>query len=73
MKFNFIKCFKYLFKNNRNRKYLSEIPSETLIRDIKEAEEEIKRGDVSPTFNNTEDAIRWLDDKNRKCINFKKY
>ncbi|MFZ2390796.1 MAG: hypothetical protein WAW15_03190 [Minisyncoccales bacterium] len=45
------------------------ILSEEFIQEIKEAEREIKRGDASPTFDNVEDAIKWLDDKDRKYKN----
>jgi addiction module RelB/DinJ family antitoxin len=46
-----------------------EEPSEWLINEIKEGEEEIKKGDVSPGFNKTKDAIKWLNDKTRKYGN----
>lgn len=41
-------------------------PSEGLVKEIKEAEAEIKRGDVSPSFGNAKDAVAWLSDKKRK-------
>jgi len=36
---------------------------------LKEAREDIKKGFVSPTFDNAEDAIAWLDDPKRKYVN----
>ena len=37
-----------------------EIPSKYLLDSIRKSEEEIKNGRVSPTFDNVEDAIEWL-------------
>ncbi|OGK16297.1 hypothetical protein A2690_02850 [Candidatus Roizmanbacteria bacterium RIFCSPHIGHO2_01_FULL_39_12b] len=36
---------------------------------LKEADEEIKRGDVSPAFDNVKDALEWLHSKNKKYAN----
>jgi addiction module RelB/DinJ family antitoxin len=46
-----------------------EEPSEFLIKEIEEAEREIKKGEVSPDFNNANDAIKWLRNKKRKYAN----
>lgn len=48
---------------------LEEEPSDYLIQSLKEAEEDIKAGRVSPSFENTEDAIAWLDNPKRKYVN----
>ena len=37
-----------------------EEPSEYLIRCIKEAEKDKEKGNLSPAFDNAEDAIKWL-------------
>lgn len=37
-----------------------EIPSPYLIKSIQQAEKDLKTGKASPTFDNTEDAIKWL-------------
>ena len=37
-----------------------ERPNEYLIQAIKKAREDLKAGKASPTFDNTEDAIKWL-------------
>jgi uncharacterized protein with PhoU and TrkA domain len=42
-----------------------EEPSEYLKKAMRESEEDISKGRVSPTFDNAEDAISWLNDKNR--------
>ncbi len=37
-----------------------EIPNSYLIKSIQQAEKDLKTGKASPTFDNTEDAIKWL-------------
>lgn len=37
-----------------------ERPSEYLIQAIKKAKEDLRTGKASPTFDNTKDAIKWL-------------
>ena len=44
----------------------SEEPSDWLLKELAEADADIKAGRVSPMFDNAEDAIKWLRDKNRK-------
>ncbi|MBI3485997.1 type II toxin-antitoxin system RelB/DinJ family antitoxin [Candidatus Daviesbacteria bacterium] len=39
---------------------LEENPSEYMLNSLKEAEEEIKRGEISPAFDNADEAIAWL-------------
>jgi len=46
-----------------------EEPSDWLLKELAEGEEDIKNGRVSPMFSNAEDAIKWLDNKNRKYAN----
>ncbi len=43
-----------------------EEPSDWLLKELAEGEEDIKNGRVSPAFDNANDAIKWLHDKNRK-------
>lgn len=43
----------------------TEEPSEYLIKSLKESGEQLKRGETSPLFDNADDAILWLNDKNR--------
>jgi len=43
----------------------SEEPSDYLIASLKAAEEDIKAGRVSPTFDNAKDAIAWLNNPQR--------
>ena len=38
----------------------NEVPSEYLIRTIKQAEKDLKDGKASPAFDNSKDAIAWL-------------
>lgn len=39
---------------------LNEEPSEYLIKVMQQAEKNLKEGKASPTFDNAEDAIKWL-------------
>lgn len=48
---------------------VKEEPSEYLIQSLKEVEKEVKKGWVSPSFDNVEDAIAWLDNPKRKYVN----
>lgn len=45
-----------------------EEPSEWFLKELAEAEIDIANGDVSPGFSNAKDAIKWLNDKNRKYV-----
>ena len=45
---------------------LSEEPSDYLIQALKESEADIKAGRVSPGFDDVDEAIGWLEDKDRK-------
>ena len=47
----------------------AEEPSEWLKQQLKESEKDEKAGWVSPSFDNADDAIVWLNDKNRKYQN----
>ena len=44
----------------------SEEPSDYLIQALKESEEDRLAGRTSPTFDNADDSIAWLNDPNRK-------
>ena len=46
-----------------------EEPSEYFIKSMKESEADVKAGRVSPSFDNAEDAIAWLDNPKRKYVN----
>ncbi|MBI2017924.1 type II toxin-antitoxin system RelB/DinJ family antitoxin [Candidatus Daviesbacteria bacterium] len=46
-----------------------EEPSEYMIQSLKEAEDDIKAGRVSPTFDNAKDAIAWLHNPKAKYAN----
>ena len=47
----------------------TEEPSTYMIRALKEAENDIKKGQVSPAFDNASDAINWLNNPKRKYVN----
>jgi len=44
----------------------SEEPSNFLIKAIAESEEDIRKGRLSPAFDNAEDAIKWLNEPDKK-------
>ncbi len=48
---------------------LGETPSPRLIRAMKQAEIDLKKGKVSPKFDNAHDAIAWLNDPKAKYQN----
>lgn len=48
---------------------LEEEYSEYFIKSMKESEEDVKKGFVSPGFYNAKDAIAWLDNPKRKYVN----
>lgn len=43
---------------------VSEEPTQYMIDSLKESEQNIKNGRVSPAFDNVEDSFKWLDDPN---------
>ena len=45
---------------------IEESPSEYMIQALRESEEDRKKGKSSPTFDNAEDAILWLNSSKKK-------
>lgn len=43
-----------------------EIPNEYMLNALKESKKDIEKGDVSPAFDNTEDAMAWLNNPKKK-------
>lgn len=48
---------------------LNEEPTKFLLDSLKESKEDIKKGFVSPAFDNADDAIKWLNNPKRKYVN----
>ena len=48
---------------------VSEKPSDYLLETLAQSEKDVKEGFVSPAFDNTEEADKWLDDPNAKYEN----
>jgi len=48
---------------------LTEQPTDYLLKSLRESKRDIKKGFVSPTFDNTKDADRWLDNPKAKYEN----
>ena len=46
-----------------------EEPSDYFLKCLAQAKTDLAHGDVSPGFDNAKDAIKWLNDKNRKYEN----
>lgn len=46
-----------------------EIPNAYMIKMLKKSEEDIKKGRVSPAFDNVDDAIAWLENPRPKYAN----
>jgi addiction module RelB/DinJ family antitoxin len=61
-----LKVFLKSFIRDKELNVSLEKPSDWLLKELAEGEEDIKAGRVSPAFSNAEDAIKWLHDKNRK-------
>lgn len=57
---------KHLIRTQTVEFSLSEEPTEYLLQALKESEEDIKAGRVSPAFDNAEDALAWLDNPKKK-------
>ena len=48
---------------------LEELPSDYFLEALNRSERDIKKGKVSPVFNNTEEADEWLDNPKAKYAN----
>lgn len=60
----------YLKQLVKSRKVtFEENPSAYMIKALKESAEDIRKGRVSPAFDNVEDAIKWLEDPKAKYQN----
>lgn len=57
------------FINKKELNIKIEEPTEKTAKDIMAAMKEIKEGKASPTFNDVETAIKWLDKESKKYAN----
>lgn len=64
-----LNVFLHTFIRTRKLNVNLEEPSDWLLSELAEADADIKAGRVSPMFDNAEDAIKWLDKKDRKYAN----
>jgi addiction module RelB/DinJ family antitoxin len=64
-----LKVFLKGFVRDKRLEIDLEEPSDWFVEQMAEAKADIKAGRVSPMFDNAEDAIKWLDNKNRKYAN----
>lgn len=54
------------FIRNKELNIKLEMPNEKTIKRIKTAMNEIKKGNVSPSFDGIDEAIKWLDEEGKK-------
>lgn len=52
-----------------NFSVLEEKPSEYMLNSLKESQNDINKGDISPSFEDADEAIKWLNDPNKKYEN----
>ena len=57
---------KQLIKTKAINLEVTEEPSDYLLQILKDTKEEIEKGEVSPMFENSDEAIAWLNNKNKK-------
>jgi antitoxin component of RelBE/YafQ-DinJ toxin-antitoxin module len=50
----------YLYHFSRNKEIAFEYPSPKLIKMIEDGKKDFKKGNVSPAFSSTKDAMKWL-------------
>ncbi len=60
---------KRLIKTKTVRFSTREEPSAWMIKELKKSREDIKAGRISPPFDNTDDAIAWLNDPKARYQN----
>lgn len=48
---------------------LTEEPTDYLLKALKESKKDIKEGFISPAFDKADEAIKWLNDPNKKYAN----
>ena len=64
-----LKVFLKGFVRDKELNINLEEPSDYFLKSLAQAKADLANGDVSPGFDNAEDAIKWLHDKNRKYAN----
>lgn len=59
-------CLKQMVRTKAVSFNVSEEPTDYLIKMLEESKEDIKQGRISPSFDNTKDAIKWLSSPSKK-------
>lgn len=62
-------CLKQMVRTKKVTFNVSEEPTDYLLKMLKESKEDIKAGRASPPFNNSKDAIKWLNNPNKRYAN----
>lgn len=60
---------KQFIRNKRLELSIDPQPSQYALNMITESEEDIKKGNISPSFDNAKGAVAWLNNKERKYAN----
>lgn len=59
-------CLKQMIRTKTVSFKVSEEPTDYLLKALKASKEDIKKGRVSPSFDNAKDAIKWLNSPNKR-------
>jgi addiction module RelB/DinJ family antitoxin len=59
-------CLKQIVRTRSVSFDVSEEPSNYMVKMLKKSKEDIKKGLVSPSFDNVDDAIKWLNNPRKK-------
>lgn len=59
-------CLKQVVRTKTVTFSASEVPSDYLVKALKESDRDIKAGRVSPAFDNADDAINWLNNPRKR-------
>jgi len=62
-------CLKQMVRTKTVSFNVTEEPTDYLLKALEESKKDIKKGRVSPSFNNSEDAVRWLNGPNKRYAN----
>lgn len=62
-------CLKQMIRTKTVSFNVAEEPTDYLLKALKRSKEDIKKGRVSPSFDNSKDAIKWLNSPNKRYAN----
>lgn len=62
-------CLKQMVRAKTVSFSVTEKPTDLLLKTLRKSGEDIKRGRVSPSFNNSKDAVKWLNSPIKRYAN----